>query len=374
MPRAGREPTACRSRRRASVRLMGLFKSRIRAIRSSWPNVVLAVAGCLLVLLGAAWRLAIAPAIRSEPTDIEQVLYYDGAFTYYAGPPGQAAAGQQPRVVPVRIEREELSQPLLSIGAVAVTRVETRFEEPATRNEIFKEEQTYSLSRETGEMLKGSETGKMSGWLLVFPFGTPRGTVRYWSGLTGGTVPAKYIRTETLEGLRLYRFAVAFENLPMAEPPRGYPRTLTGAQLKQMLSSPGLAVPDAAGVPVSYRAGCRIELLVEPQAGNIVDMRGTDSVSISWAGREGAAGVNASSPLYRLDYARHPASVDSARRFAAQELSKFKLQFAYIPLGLWALGALMLLVGFLAVKTGGQTRFDNGYRMGPEPGVQPGER
>lgn len=332
------------------------FRSRSRAVGSSRANLALVVAGCLLVLLAPAWRLAVAPALRIVPTDIEQVLYYDGTLTRHSDPVGGPPAGGEPVRARVRIEREELSKPLLSTPGTAVVEVETRVRSPETLELISRSGETYRLDRKTGEMIEGSEAGRMSGYMLVFPFDTPRGTVRYWSELAGESVPARFVGTERSAGLVLYRFRATFRDREAARPPEGYPRRLTGAGLKLMLSMPGLPVPDEAEGRVSYTAAADIELLVEPRAGNVVDIRGRESISLESFEAGGGGALELAKPLYELEYEQQPASFQRARRFAASELAKFGLQYTYIPLGLAGLGLLLLVVGFAALPRAGGER------------------
>lgn len=328
---------------------MGFFRNRAKRIRGSRANLALAAAGCALLLLAPLWRLAVAPALQTEPTDIERVLYYDGTLTRHAEPPDRPAIGPERRLVPVRIEREELSQPLISTPRVAVMKVEARLRVPETRELLARRLESFSLDRKTGKMLKGSETGRMSGYLLVFPFNTPKGPVEFWSEPAGGPATARFTGTETRKGLGLYRFEVAFRDKPTAVPPEGFPPALSGAQLKRMLSMPRLPVSDLAEGRATYTAGARLELLVEPRAGNIVDIRGAESVSLRSVEFDAGQALRVSKPLLELEYAQTPFSLDRAARFAGQELSKFRLQFAYIPIGLAALGAILLTVGFLAL-------------------------
>ncbi len=326
---------------------MKSFTSRLRAVRSHRSNLTLVAAGCLLLLLAFAWRFAIAPALKVEPTDIDQVLYYDGVLGNYINPPGQPAIGAQPVKIPVRIERTLLSKPLLSTPVTSIIETLTNFFIPDPRQELSSTRRTYALDRQTGEMVKsGKADAERSGYLLVFPFDTPKGPVPYWSELTRRTHPAEYRKAELVGKLPVYRFSMSFGNQPVAEAPAGYPAAMTGEQLKQLLAMPDLEVRDGDTVALTYTGSSTVELKVEPRAGNIVETRGDESVSLT--AKDPGGQLIATRLLHRLEYTQNKVSVKAAERFATDEVAKLVLQFTYLPLGLLALGLGTLMIGFFA--------------------------
>lgn len=334
----------------ANVRSMSgmkSFASRLRAVRSHRSNLALVAAGCVLLLLAFAWRFAIAPALKVEPTDIDQVLYYDGVLGNYINPPGQPAIGAQPVKIPVRVERTLLSKPLLSTPGTSIIETLTDLLVPDTRQELSSTRRVYALDRRTGEMVKdGKADAERSGYFLVFPFDTPKGSVPYWSELAGRTYPAEYRKAALVGRLPVYRFSVSFGNQPVAEAPAGYPAAMTGGQLKQLLAMPDLTVRDGDTVALAYTGSSTVELKVEPRAGNIVETRGDESVSLTAKGPGGQ--LIATRLLHRLEYTQNKVSVKAAERFASDEVAKLNLQFTYLPLGLLVLGLGILIIGIFA--------------------------
>lgn len=328
------------------------FASRWRTIRKLKSNFALVVIGCLLVLLAISWRLAIAPALRVVATDIEKTYYYNTTITYYAKPPGQPAPGAAPVPMQVRIDRAILALPLDSTPSTATFQVETSLVVKDSLERLWTNTHVYAVDRETGKMVENKKADRgRSGYYLFFPFDTPKGSVPFWSELTGKTYPVKYQKSEVVHNVSTSAFTGKFDNQAMSEPPDGYPRSLRGAELKAMLSMPDLPVGDATTVEPSYIASGTVELLVEPRAGTVVRTNGGESVSVAVKGAGGE--VIAERPLYKLEYSQTNGSVTDAAELAADEVSKIKLQFEYIPPGLLVLGILVFLIGaFAGVKKG----------------------
>ena len=107
--------------------------------------------------------------------------------------------------------------------------------------------------------------------------------------------------------------------------------------------------PAAIGALIDDRTKAVFCESIGNPAGNIVDIRGAESVSLRSVAFDAGRALQVSKPLLELEYAQAPFSLERAARFAGQELSKFRLQFTYIPIGLAAFGAFLLTVGFLAL-------------------------
>jgi Porin PorA len=318
---------------------------RLRALRRHRANLVLVVAGCVLILLSPVWRFAVATALKVEPTDLEQVLYYDGSLTDYVNPPGQPPAGTQPVVTAVRIDRTILSKPLLSTSSVSVVEVETRL--VAQTRDLSDVTHSYTLDRKTGEMVDSPKADRSrTGYYIVFPFNAPRGEVPFWSELTGKTHPAEFEKEDAVYGLPVYIYTVSFGNQPVVEAPAGFPASLDGAALKEMLSMPDLSVADTETVTLSYTASSTVELKVEPRMGNIVETRGEESVSLS--AKDAAGSLIVTRALNKLEFNLNQTSVKASAQFAREEVSKLNLQFVYLPLGLLVLGLGIVLIGLFA--------------------------
>jgi Porin PorA len=330
---------------------MNAISARWHAIKKLRSNLVLVGAGCVLVLLALSWRVAIAPALEVVPTNIENVLYFDGTLTSYLNPPGQPPAGNQPVRVPVSIERRMRSLPVQSTPNTAMFEVETAVLVKESREQISANKRLYAVDRHTSKMANRKNAERVApGYFLVFPYNTPRSTLPYWSPLTGRTTPARYQKSRAADKLNVYVFQTEFGGQPGSRAPEGFPGSISGAELKAMLSMPDLPVAGAAVYELSYIASGALELAVEPRSGTIVEERaGQESVSLTVAGAGGETVVTRL--IYKLDYAQNSASVQHSVDLARDEMAAIRLQFVYLPLGLLAVGVVLFLIGaFAGVK------------------------
>jgi hypothetical protein len=323
--------------------------SRWRTIKKLKSNLVLVVAGCLLVLLAFSWRLAIAPALRVVATDMEKTYSYDSTFTSYAGPAGRPAAAK-PVPFNTFIERSILSLPLKSTPSTALFEVESSLVVKDSLERLSTNKHVYAVDRKSARMVRDRNADSVArGYYLFFPFNTPRSSLPFWSERTGRTYPADYRRSKVVYGVYTYVFSTNYRDRTMPESPQGYPKSLSGAKLKAMLSGPDLPVEDPAIIKPIYKASGSCELLVEPRAGTIVRTNGKESASITV--KDAAGAVIIDRPLYNIEYSQTKGSVMDAASLAKDELAKIKLQYEYIPLGLLVLGVLMFLIGaFAGVK------------------------
>jgi hypothetical protein len=331
------------------------FALRWKAIKRQRSNSVLVIAGCALILLAFAWRLAIAPALKVVPTNIDELLYLNGTITNFVNPPGQQATGSaQPAQVQVQLSRRVFSRPLDSTTKTAIMKTEDNVFTHDPRTLLSTAGSVYALDRRTGAMVSSKRADRRrSGYLLVFPFNSPASSVPLWSELTGKTYPAKYVKSEKFNGIEVYDYQMAYGNQPLAKPPAGFPDQLTGAQARQILSSAVPALADNQTVKPIYTGSSVVALKVEPKSGTIVSTdRFEESVSITikGPGRDAFAMTQA---LNSVAYDQLPQSSATVTVNAKDQLAKFRLQFAYIPLGMLVFGLAVLLAGlFAGVKPG----------------------
>ena len=341
--------------RQAARTPMMSFALRWKAIKRQRSNSVLVIAGCALILLAFAWRLAIAPALKVEPTNIDELLYLNGTITNFVNPPGQQATGSaQPAQVQVQLSRRVFSRPLDSTTKTAIMKTEDNVFTHDPRTLLSTAGSVYALDRRTGAMVSSKRADRRrSGYLLVFPFNSPASSVPLWSELTGKTYPAKYVKSEKFNGIEVYDYQMAYGNQPLAKPPAGFPDQLTGAQARQILSSAVPALADNQTVKPIYTGSSVVALKVEPKSGTIVSTdRFEESVSITikGPGRDAFAMTQA---LNSVAYDQLPQSSATVTVNAKDQLAKFRLQFAYIPLGMLVFGLAVLLAGlFAGVKPG----------------------
>ncbi len=323
--------------------------TRWRVIKALKSNAVLLVAGCVLVILAGLWRVAIAPAIRIVAGDIDTLYFYEGNDTEAVAVPEQAPLAQEV-VQPIIIERRTANRSDLTTSAVSVVEVETQVLDRRTRDVLSTRKALFAIDRKTGRLIGHDDIPARSGYFIVFPFDSPKGQVPYWSELTESTHPAVFHKEEKQGGRTFYRYRYSYGGAGLKAPPKGYPSEITGAQLKQVLGQPGLLVGDSMVLRPSYTASGRGELLVEPVMGTIASVSRVDE-SVSMTVEDAASGFLVTRMLYRVAYDDTKSSLKDGIEFATEELSKYTLQFVYLPLILLALGiACILVASFAGVK------------------------
>ncbi len=331
--------------------MLNILQKRWRAVKRMRANLLLVAAGIALILVAPIWRFAVAPALKVVATDMEQVLQYEGVLTYFVNPPDRQVPGAPPSRASVGITKTVRSEPLVSTAQTAVFKAETSIYDSASGQLISEGEHTYAVDRRTGEQVKSDLADReRSGYFIVFPFNTPRSSVPLWSELAGATFPAEFEGKTFAGGLATYRFSMSFADRPAAATPRGYPETIQGAPLKEWLEMSDVAVDDDVEVKPEYRCSQDTLLKVEPRMGTIVETSsGRDTVTL--AVEDAGGNLLLSRALYTLEYKQTRESVKTMSAFAREEVSKLKLQFVYIPLGLLVLGLAVLMVGaFAGVK------------------------
>jgi hypothetical protein len=78
---------------------------------------------------------------------------------------------------------------------------------------------TFATDRHTGMAVNDasyvSTEVKYSGLMNKFPFNTEKKSYPFYDSTLGGTAPARYVGTETLDGLEVYRFDTDIKDAPI---------------------------------------------------------------------------------------------------------------------------------------------------------------
>lgn len=320
---------------------------RWKQIKSHRANLILFVAALVLIVLAPLWRLAIAPALKVVPTDLDLLRFYNGSLFQYVRAPGQPPPGPRPQAMGVTIQAREFSPLRQSTGAVAVIQVNSAVINSADRTHLADEKNSFAVDRKTARQVAdhGSNRNR-SGYYLVFPFDTPKSDLPIWDELTGRTQKGAFGGQAKVDGVKTYVFKTEYGGQP-APPPAGFPSKMTGAQLKTILSQPGLPVADSSVIDINYKANQSVEYLIEPITGNLVATRDVQE-SVYMAVSDPATGVALTQVITKLDFSETAASQGEAATFASDEIKKFTLQFLYLPVGLFLLGAACLLISIFA--------------------------
>ncbi|HEY5494998.1 MAG TPA: porin PorA family protein [Candidatus Anoxymicrobiaceae bacterium] len=332
------------------------MSSRWQRIKASKANLVLFVVGIFLIVLSGLWRFTIAPAIKVVATDFDLVRFDTGHYSVFVRPPGQPPVGPSPITYSVTIQGKEVNPVGRSTTSSAVIELQSAVIDTATRKHLSDDNSLFAVDRRTARQVKDQGSDKnRSGYYLVFPFNTPKADIPIWDPVTGKAQKGTFERQEKLFGINVYVFKVAYAGQPAVQP-AGFPKQMSGAEFKSMLSDPMLPVADTDTINIEYKANQSIEYIVEPIGGTLVSMtNAVGSVYMSTAyGNPPTASVVTQSQtqvVSKLDFTESVTSQEAAATFASDEIQKIKLQEVYIPIGLLALGIACLLIGiFTAPK------------------------
>lgn len=333
--------------REKNVDISKRLTSRYEKIKNMKANLILVVAGIVLILLAPLWRLAIAPSIKIVPTDFNLLRQYSGTLTEYANPPGEPVIGQTPLVKQIILEYFILSRPNLSSPGTSVVSVETKILDKSNGETLYETKKDFGVKRRTGELTDYNKSDKKEeGYFIIFPFDTPSDVVPVWFDISGETADAVFVKKTQVNGLPVYEFKLDATNLPVSAP-SGFPGDYTGAQLKQSFSKPELEIGDDEICKAQYRANASFTFLVEPRMGNIAKMK-SGEIDLLLNTSRPQSDFKATLALSNISFSENEDSIERSVTFARDELSKRQLQFVYIPVFLLGLGVVILVIGLFA--------------------------
>lgn len=331
------------------MKLFKSFHTRVGVVRRTKPNLILVVVGLTLLILAPCWRFIIAPAMRVVPTDFDLFRQFSGIITVFANPPGEPVVGGTPMEIPVLIERVILSRPDLSTSGISSVDVDTVVMDHNTGETLYESDQALSIDKKTGELSGVDSESDASGHLILFPFDTPEGVVPVWFEPAAESFDAQYIGHKTEEGLDLLEFKLELSGEAI-QTPSGYPDQYTGAELKESLSMPELGIADTAVCPAVYQANASFSFLVEPVMGTIVGLNGGE-LDLLLTATQSESEFKITKLVRKLNLSSTSFSVTESLTYAKDELSKWKLQYTYIPIFYLALGTVLLIIGlFVGTK------------------------
>jgi hypothetical protein len=175
---------------------------REKDVRRIFGYAVFAV-GCLLVFLGPLLYLYTKPRVEKAPIDVvdqtDSVGYarvFSGRLLYMVGP------------FPARnISIAEANRKVSTRDALVI-RITDRAINLLTGENFNHDLTVYAMDRTTGEAVRCGcgETPGIHGFTLKLPFGTKKRTYSFYDFTARKPFPARYVRTETLEGMSVYLF------------------------------------------------------------------------------------------------------------------------------------------------------------------------
>lgn len=209
----------------------------------------------------------------------------------------------------------------------------------------------YAFNRKSSELAnccganEGGKTANFSGLFpLKFPFFTQKQTYQVWDGTLLKSVPNVFDSVEEHAGLSTYKFVSTI-------PPTMVPNSAT--------TVPGKAVGATADVAANIWYSNKVITWVEPLTGQIVD-----SSSQLLQTLRGPDNTTDLATIAQVQGAGDPAYVDSAAKSIGKDAAKLNLFMTTIPIVGLIGGIILLIVGFLLVRSANRTKVQSGGLAG----------
>ncbi len=312
------------------------------------PNAVLVIVGLTLIALSAAWRFAVAPALKVVASDFDNFYSYDGKVSIFS-------ANQVVSELPVIVEQRQYNRFELTTPEISTVEEHIRLLNGMSKSKIAERKNLFRVNRRTCELTQSRELELISSkktYYIVFPFCTPKTSLYYDNGMSYLPAKARYTGKRKLKGMELWDYmiestecyAIRKEHQDFVKQllkllPEGHPiknAKLSWAEDKNQDEN-------AFRILFGYKA----RILVEPSMGTIAGVQDVEETffAIQACLKSTEYGVVPPAPLVKLNFSMRESSLKEALDLARDEREKMNLNFKYIPTG-------FLIIGIMALCTG----------------------
>lgn len=277
--------------------------------------------GCLLIFLAPLLYWYTKPRVEKAPIDV-----YDKTISVGSA---KVLSPQVSYVVgPFPAENISIakSNQKASSKDVAVISIFDRTRNLQTGKDFNYGLTVYAMDRATGEAVRCGcgETPGIRGLTLKFPFGTKKRTYPFYDSTARKPFPARYVRTESLEGLNVYVFR------------SDVPETQIGT-----LDLPGSLVGEGRGLfPTDRWYAATTTLWVEPVTGAVVK---AGQVSSQWSTFRGKYAIT----LAHSNFVNNQESIARTAGQVRTKVYQLRLVELWVPFFGPVFGAVMIAVGLL---------------------------
>lgn len=319
-----------------AVRILNILSSLGAA------NAVLVVVGTVLIIVSAAWRFAVAPALKVVASDFDNFYSYEGEINLLTD-------GRVTRKIPAVVEQRQFNRPDLTTSKISAVEEHMRFLNGKTKEKIAERTCLFKINRRTCELVP-EHANRMnfrhSAYHIVFPFNTPETKLNYDSGLSTVPFEAKYNEKRKIRGVELQEFLLTSnESYHVRKEHEKFIRQIISLLPGEHIlkSATILSHEDSSHkIFVNYKA----RVLVEPLSGTVTiveDVRETYSfVSDSSLA---SSFIQIPAEFAEIRYSMRQSSSKDGLRLAKDERAKINLQFKYIPIGFILIGMTSLVTG-----------------------------
>lgn len=374
---------------------------------------VAGVVGVVVLLVGLLWSPLIKPQLVKFPTNVDRAERYQGTLTLYVDQ-STGAPLASPQAVPLTIDRHITSIGRASGAHVTlVDETESLVLGVATtvQENIFAIDRKTGKNvgnRQAVTFAAGNAVDRSGSYSLVVGRGVPSHGASYpiWKQETATTytlhnnTPA----TGVISGVHVVNLTGSLPPTPVAAyeqkmlVSQGFPSTLTTTQVATLLQGAGVDLYEtlsqlsniltptemntvtatvSRGIPLQYLSSSQGNIAVEPHTGIFVKVsnavRGfyvkpdvaalgpmtsaltahaSDPTVASLLSTLSRVAAAAPQPVLELRYDQTPASIDVDASYAKSQARRLRMASVIIPLGLIALGVIILMIDALFVWRG----------------------
>ena len=288
---------------------------------------VLVFVGLFLLFFGLFERFYAYPRLKKAPLDQYSSPVATGTGTYFNRSPDKLAEVTGAQLMNKRIVRGDVAA---GTDEVAVWDSFNSTIDTADQGVITATQERIALDRVTAQSVQCcGESPRHQGLTLKFPFDTEKTTYQFWDGPAQRALPAAFTRTETLNGIGVYRFEQRIGPLDVGD--QEIPGTLAGE-------------PDTPSVQTNIVYTNLKTLWVEPATGIIVKAQQDATQVLETPGGEQVLTLIDAVLTY------DEATVERNADDAASGANRLRLLGAVLPIAALVLGLILVAAGLVLLR------------------------
>jgi hypothetical protein len=289
---------------------------------------VLVFVGLFLLFFGLFERFYAYPRLKKAPLDQYSSPVATGTGTYFNRSPDKLAEVNGAQLMNKRIVRGDVAA---GTDEVAVWDSFNSTIDTADQGVITATQERIALDRVTAQSVQCcGENPRHQGLTLKFPFDTEKATYQFWDGPAQRALPAAFTRTETLNGVDVYRFEQRIGPLDVGD--QEIPGSLAGD-------------PDTPSVQTDIVYTNLKTLWVEPTTGIIVKAQQDATQVLETPGGEQVLTLIDAVLTY------DEATVEQNADDAASGANRLRLLGTILPVAALLLGLISVAAGLVLLRS-----------------------
>ena len=289
---------------------------------------VLVFVGLFLLFFGLFERVYAYPRLKKAPLDQYSTPVATGTGTYFNRSPDKLTEITGAQLKNVRTVRGDVKA---GTDEVAVWDSFSSTVDTADQGVITAAQERIALDRVTAQSVQCcGENPRHQGLTLKFPFDTEKTTYQFWDGPAQRALPAAFTRTETLNGVDVYRFEQRIGPLDVGD--QEIPGSLAGD-------------PDTPSVQTDIVYTNLKTLWVEPTTGIIVKAQQDATQVLETPGGEQVLTLIDAVLTY------DEATVSSNADDAAGGANRLRLLGTILPVAALLLGLISVAAGLVLLRS-----------------------